>query len=180
MLTETHRENLTKLADYLESLPYDYSHFNMSMYSNMSKADELRYGKENGGLDKYESSVAWSGCGTAACALGHGPAAGVLIRDEDTSPFLNWNIYARRFVPPTLTYWSWVFDGVWSVRDGHHYGAAARIRYLLHHGAPPNDYSSPGFARATVGSSRKDWSEVYASFRKVPEEVSASGAVLDK
>ena len=65
--------NCEKLATYLENLPEDYEDFGMLAYIKPHDHDALRkYALENGGVHA---------CGTAACAIGHGPAAGIYFPD---------------------------------------------------------------------------------------------------
>lgn len=134
MLTATQRRNLVKLADYLESLPKSYKHFEMKSYfirNGITRADEVRYAKKNGGLDQFP-------CGTVACAVGHGPSAGVLFRPGDIDVWgePNWNFYSRRFCYHGAAF-IFMFGSDWSRVDNHHWGAAARIRYILEDGEVP-------------------------------------------
>lgn len=153
-LTRANRANLLKLANYLESLPRSYRHFDMSSYvGDADDRDEtlIDYMKNNGGL--YDK------CGTVGCALGHGPSAGVLARVgheitiEEHGWYgqkefqVNWIKYSFRFVDGDLDdyqlVWDFLFSGNWGIKDfgydgyyqtkvdDHHYGAAARIRFIL-------------------------------------------------
>lgn len=127
------RDNLSRLADYLESLPPDYEQFLMSVYN-----------------------LSTPGCGTVACAAGHGPLAGIPVplscRDEGLpTGDVDWMCYAREgFLPgiPSLEYehvWMFVFGPEWTGIDNSPQGAAARIRHLLEHGtAPPRSEWAPG------------------------------------
>ena len=76
--------NLTILAKYLQSLPKNYRHFNMGTYAwaygGMSWRDIVS-GKE------YLTE-----CGSSACAIGHGPAAGIPIEYSDAY----WPSYSKR------------------------------------------------------------------------------------
>lgn len=140
-LTRTQRKNLAKLADYLESLPRRYRHFEMRDFTGLPEGDErlIEYARHNGGVGK---------CGTVACAVGHGPAAGILFRRQDFHRMphgrlrANWTRYSQRFAPRGLDEpeFDWAFGSPWSKVDNHHWGAAARIRYLLKHGAPPDGF----------------------------------------
>lgn len=145
-------KNLAELATYLESLPKDYTHFDMGTYFSHPKDDygEIsRYAEENGGLHE---------CGTVACALGHGPAAGILFpkrpsKLHEESPFWglfcsengaffepSWENYSRRFFICPILYgpeWEWCFGGFWKNQDEAPAGAAARIRYILDGKKPP-------------------------------------------
>lgn len=60
------RSNLEKLAAYLETLPVDYQHFSMRSYLT----------KDGSYVSYPEEANTAIDCGTIACAVGHGPAAG--------------------------------------------------------------------------------------------------------
>lgn len=152
-LTRAQRANLRKLADYLESLPEDYEHFDMGSFID-SKGDDdalISYARKNGGVHL---------CGTTACAVGHGPAAGILFRPSDFEELygrtlLNWEAYYNRFTP--IASFHWAFGDTWESVDNHHWGAAARIRYLLKHGKPPEDFDDEASA---------EWRKHYREFDK--------------
>lgn len=155
-LTRSQRRNLAKLATYLESLPRRYRHFEMSDFTGLNADDPsiLKYAQHNGGI---------ASCGTVACAVGHGPAAGILFRREeirfdmwDQVYRADWWTYGTRFAPDEDGHFDWAFGGDWSGVDNHHWGAAARIRYLLKHGGPPN-----GFEDAAL-----KWRKHYREFDK--------------
>jgi hypothetical protein len=177
-MTDQLELNRKTLADYLDSLPEDYKHFEMATYidneayqeenddSNYINAQFLDYALKNGGVANH-------GCGTVACAVGHGPAAGLLFTPEEittisyydynnigdyvTAEAPNWNRYSERFVASRGdSDWEWCFGAGWSLYDNHHWGAAARLRYLNHHGKVPEGFWGPG----------EDWVEVYAEFRR--------------
>lgn len=112
-------ENCTRLAEYLESLPEDYDRFTMETF--FMKAD----GREPS-LPTLNPGPAMHVCGTAACAIGHGPAAGVPV-GRATS----WMEYSENFAPVLSNEWDWMFAASWNDVDDTHRGAAARIRYLL-------------------------------------------------
>lgn len=166
-LTRPQRSNLDKLATYLEGLPEDYSHFDMMLFigdeeGNMEDWEFANYARRNGGVAQF-------GCGTVACAVGHGPAAGVLFRGEfETIAFWegkrkvpNWNTYSRRFAPTGTEMWCWLFDSDWTEVDPHHWGAAARIRFILAGNEVPypvSNYQLAGFSEI----------EIYEKFRKHP------------
>lgn len=118
-MTPIRRKNLEKLATYLESLPANYRHFGMD-----------RYAVHDPNRSDYEPCEDFP-CGTVACALGHGPAAGITSAPHET-----WEDYAHRFVDDDSQEWSWLFGGQWSAFDNTHRGAAARIRYFLDHKVP--------------------------------------------
>jgi len=119
------RENLEKLASYLEELPEDYEHFGMSSYF-----------KNNNGVIFYVDRSPLAGeCGTVACAVGHGPAAGI-----EPSGHENWVGYARRAFDLSTSQERWCFSGAWAVIDDTPQGAAKRIRYMLKYGLPEDAY----------------------------------------
>lgn len=147
ILTDEQRSNCEKLATYLESLPEDYKHFGMRSFiqpRNYTTEYEctvalIEYAKHNGGVHT---------CATAACAAGHGPAAGILFRDDEFREegvyewdsgrtiivlLPNWSRYCERFTSGVRER-AWIFSGSWTYIDDHHWGAAARIRYMLEHG----------------------------------------------
>ena len=144
MPTEEQRANLDKLATYLESLPDDYKKF--SMYSFFcGPISESEFDLET--VAKRIKNGA-NPCGTVACAIGHGPAAGISVNDPEIH---GWFSYAKvRF--GALNHWvgsvdensegsrlwSWLFASEWHTTDNTVKGAAARIRWYLQHGIPDN------------------------------------------
>lgn len=136
-LTAAQRKRLDKLATYLEGLPEDYAHFEMQDFLGIDDNSPiaLEYAKRNGGVPA---------CGTVACAAGHGPAAGILVPLRfRRGGRVNWSEYSELFVGEADEYrghWDWCFGGMWSRVDNHHWGAAARIRFLLDHGSPPAEF----------------------------------------
>lgn len=139
-------ETLVKLAAYLESLPVDYEHFGMALwFQGDDEEAEAQYALKNGGV---------ASCGTVACAVGHGPAAGILVprsmvqRDGEYID-VDWGAYAGRFIgdwawgSPGRPLFNWLFEDEWARIDDTHWGAAARIRYLLANGSPPEDFIYP-------------------------------------
>lgn len=154
-LTEKSRQNLLKLASYLESLPEDYDHFTMKNYflnnqyqTTFPTKDELNM----------------TTCGTVACAVGHGPAAGIeltgryitklLYRVRDGAILVRWSAYTIDNFLDGLDdsdidrTFAFLFDTSWSEHDDHHWGAAARIYYFLDHlgttGEEYQDYTKLG------------------------------------
>lgn len=132
MTEPNRRENLEKLAAYLEQLPADYQHFEMSTYvdPDYNKTKTVaEYALNNGGLNT---------CGTAGCAIGHGPAAGILFTKEQFHwgrP--SWGDYVENFVDCEFDEeYNWLFHPSWSYEDNTPHGAAARIRYFLANGIP--------------------------------------------
>ena len=116
---EEKRANLARLADYLDALPEDYALFDMSTYYHQSPAR----------------------CGTIACAVGHGPAAGIGPTADTVERQLGWIRYAAIYlgVDRQADHRShrFLFDGAWCTRDNTPRGAARRIRHWLEHGTPP-------------------------------------------
>lgn len=109
------RENLDKLATYLEGLRADYSGFRITTY----------YSHPDIGLIPPSCYQGYE-CGSAACAIGHGPAAGIPIRGDAT-----WYGYASRVFGTSETssdVGRYMF-GI-GTPDGH-LAAAARIRDVL-------------------------------------------------
>ncbi len=120
------KENLAKLAAYLAKLPDDYEKFNMWVYFS---------GRAEGTYMTHGGTM----CGTAACAVGHGPAAGIKSPVYDS-----WNDYClQAFCIETQTpEFEWLFGGSWNQVDNTPKGAAARIRYYLENGGIPVDHAN--------------------------------------
>ena len=143
-LTRTQRANLDKLATYLENLPADYKHFGMWEYFNPganTESEIIEY-VTNPNKQVHE-------CGTSACALGHGPAAGISFHPKDFGAYgePNWDTYSERFCGisddnETYDTWDWLFGSEWSAYDDTHQGAAARIRFILAGNKIPNRFKS--------------------------------------
>lgn len=118
------RDNLTRLADYLDSLPQGYKHFQMDSF----------FAHKNGfDTSDIPKKPVPTRCGTVACAIGHGPAAGVPVGEHT-----DWEEYAAaNFIPISAEYY-WCFAALWAHYDDTPQGAAARIRYLLDGNEVPN------------------------------------------
>ena len=129
-------ENLAKLSDYLLALPEDYKHFEMESFS------QSEHGIWAGGSSKIRRTLPnFKSCGTAACACGHGPAAGIPPRDDES-----WADYAERcFTGGDVVFFDFMFSGQWKYWDNTPHGAARRIKYFLEHkGVPiPTDTVDP-------------------------------------
>jgi hypothetical protein len=123
MLKE-HRDNLAKLADYLENLPDDYAKFDMEFF--MSADGEP--------IDTPKTVS----CGTVACAVGHGPSAGIPVCGDN-----NWPDYVQRvfgvYHARESGAFEWLFAEWWASVDNTPKGAANRIRYYLENGVPHED-----------------------------------------
>lgn len=131
-MNDTQHANLKKLADYLAKGNTEKI-FNMEEFCTGSYEN---YDDETIALENYD-------CGTAACAMGHGPAAGI-------KPFLHedWWDYSRRAfgidqseMDAGFDAFQWMFSSVWAHIDNTPQGAAARIYWFLDHGEKvPEDY----------------------------------------
>lgn len=124
--------NLRSLASYLMTV--DPKAFDMDEYYMAGEGIwQLHSLLKDGSLIRYE-------CGTVACAVGHGPGAGVMPTLQDGS----WPNYAARVFgansdpargEDTLVH-TWCFHGQWADIDNTPDGAAKRITYMLKHGVP--------------------------------------------
>lgn len=123
--------NLKQLADYLAALPEDYDHFDMRYYAYYTSY----VGAEILNID----ADFYNKCGTAACAVGHGPAAGI-----QTDGYNSWMEYAvENFIPEDNDdVFTWLFDEDWAFVDNTPNGAAKRIYWYLKHGRVPDDFRS--------------------------------------
>lgn len=133
-LTPARRARLEKLAAYLDGLPPGYRHFDMlSWMKPKSSVKEAHYARHNGSVNS---------CGSVACAVGHGPAAGIFVPENFISRqgrvfFVDWEEYAKELFAGNDSNSFWMFSSTWAWTDNTPTGAAARIRYLLAHGEPP-------------------------------------------
>lgn len=123
-LSDAQRNNLSTLASYLERLPSNYKHFDMETFAYSEEHEEVPTSEIQNG--KFS-------CGTVACAVGHGPAAGITFCPSDLEPngYPGWLKYSERFVPSGSPEWIWCFSDEWAEFDNTPRGAAARIRHLL-------------------------------------------------
>lgn len=128
-VTSTKRRNLARLAAYLEYLPEDYKHFEMESYFMDNTEGDL-YVAELAYVKKPDLVFH---CGSAACALGHAPAAGIKVpRKFMTEDYgIDWDRYGMAKFADDGDLFTFLFGGHWSYTDNHHWGAAARIRYYL-------------------------------------------------
>lgn len=117
-------KNLLKLADYLDKLPDDYVHFDMSDFFNDGESCPFPEGANIKNI-----------CGTVACAVGHGPAAGIeALKGE------GWFGYSSRVFTGDIYEWRWCFCDDWQHVDNTPKGAALRIRHLIDVGLPLDSY----------------------------------------
>ena len=136
-LEQRHIENLTKLANYLEKLPPE--NFDMFQFFAEGDADEMS-------IDGYaflrplEVTPRQQRCGFVACAVGHGPDAGIPVKPEHS----NWHKYMRDQLIGTdhnlIELESWLFSSGWAKCDNTTQGAVRRIRHLLEYGVPTDFY----------------------------------------
>lgn len=83
-------------------------------------------------------------CGTAGCAVGHGPYAGIVKLPSET-----WKQYTQRVFGSTesrslnlnnaSSFFRWIFSGGWEATDNTPVGAALRIDWFLEHGCPDEE-----------------------------------------
>lgn len=90
---------LEKLAGYIETLPPDYEYFGMERYHGYSDSADAPLPAE---------------CGAVACAIGHGPAAGIPALFGES-----WIDYSSRvfFDDPMDDAWIWCFSDAWEAID---------------------------------------------------------------
>ena len=120
------KENLLKLAKFLDELPEDYEHFDMSKWI-ASDTKELR-------LDEIEN-VDIKVCGYAACAIGHAPQA-LELTTEETWKHHTWGNFIDVYFDIAWIEEQFMFGVDWSGIDDTPKGAAKRIRYFLQNGVP--------------------------------------------
>jgi hypothetical protein len=120
-MLKKHRDNLTKLYKHLLALPEDYRDFDMGDFNN-------------DGENSLEIADRQYDCGTVACAVGRGPAAGVRVYKD-----VDWFDYCKR-VFGVARYggdddygeaFEYLFGSEWVEYDNTPHGAAARIRTYL-------------------------------------------------
>lgn len=154
-----HIENLTKLAELLESNKIPPPRFHMGEYAtkiNLAKHKNLTEEKvneiisfgtpfdrcftTNNNFDFEYLSLHrlkeedYKSCGTVCCALGHGPMAGIPVGDDYSS----WEDYCfyNFGVDVSSPEYDWLFHANWAYVDNTPKGAAKRIRIYLKYGVP--------------------------------------------
>lgn len=131
-LKHHHIENLMMLANYLQQLPDDYEHFSMIDYVLVDDDVEDMLPDTVLPEDVISLNVVQH-CGTTACALGHGPYAGVSAAGHQ-----GWLNYAEDNFIGDSQYSEAIFDQLfgeqWAQVDDTAQGAAARIAYFLEYG----------------------------------------------
>lgn len=129
-LTRNRRANFEKLARYL-----------LKTYPRNSEYPSFR-------MESFYTTIGslWltdSECNTAACALGHGPAAGIgrmSMKPSHLFDNFRWHAYSdRHFINSAVEHaWRWCFSSDWEGVDDTPRGAAKRILYMLKYGVPEN------------------------------------------
>lgn len=95
-LTRTQRSNLKKLSAYLRALPRACEHFDMGKY----------YLVEDGAVAPGPHEVPMDmPCGAVACAIGHGPAAGIKVPRVCGT----WNEFSRRALGVEACGDAWIY-----------------------------------------------------------------------
>jgi len=131
---EDRNANLKKLASYLDTLPDDYNRFEMAGFLSY---DGTTFGLSYDATTRYLlCELPLNECGSIACAVGHGPNAGICMTPEEAY-HESFSSYTRRcFIDTGTREFLWMFGGSWSDADNTAKGAAARIRYYLDRGVP--------------------------------------------
>ncbi len=129
-LSPEQETNLRTLAAYLHG-PKLKARFTMTVFAITDYAEQ-------------EEEV---DCGTAGCAVGHGPYAGIPKRKGES-----WFAYSCRvfgLVPAddktNAPAWNWCFDASWRGYDNTPEGAAKRIEWLLANGVPEGFRAAPSY-----------------------------------
>ncbi|QIW87795.1 hypothetical protein Ab1vBOLIVR5_gp147 [Agrobacterium phage OLIVR5] len=114
-LTKEKLANLRKLADYLYEKGELLEDFDMGTYNVDYQVKPHALNTENE-------------CGTAGCAVGHGPFAGIkALRNEDWVGY-----FERVFIDDSSSIlFDWLFTGSWETIDNSPIGAAKRIYIFL-------------------------------------------------
>jgi len=110
------RENLNKMADYIETIPQEK--FNMATY-------------RTGESIKHE-------CDTVGCVIGH-----CTVLDKNPLPMdyigdIAFYAWSKEFtgLDPDSSEWAYLFASEWEDMDNTPTGAASRIRHFLENGLP--------------------------------------------
>jgi len=138
-IDSTRKANLLKLATYLRKL--DHEKFDMDKFYQYYDDQQEELVPLNPEQLEYHDGP--HHCGSVACAVGCGPAAGIPVVESDKD---SWETYSGRvFIqsdvesnPPnqflaTRT-WAFLFAGSWARLDNTPTGAAERIEFVLENG----------------------------------------------
>ena len=168
-ITEEQRINLKILARYLLGLPKDYGKFHMGVFHidkrewvnpfddddddeplSFHRFDSIgQFQKAINYLDNVDvknAVIVHKSCNSIACAIGHGPIAGIkLTQDELDHCDNDWFEYSliafgvsNRDTDNRRSAFEWMFGGDWYNRDNTPKGAAQRVVYALNNGVPSN------------------------------------------
>jgi hypothetical protein len=132
--------NLARLAAYLRTLPDLYAGFHMGDYFQVGPTDlpdDPSYLSQMpaGNAQQISKEIP---CGSTACAVGHGPAAGMPLLEQPNcrarqegydSIVEDWPAYESRVFGDGL--YEALFEGGWAAVDNTTRGAAARICAVL-------------------------------------------------
>ena len=138
VVSEEQRANLLTLSNFLKSHnpPPKFD-----MYSFMRvRNNELEMGEEA----YLVTPEVYTRCGTTACAVGHGPLAGIPVLNYE-----KWSEYASRAFgarlddypgEPNGILFGYLFGMDWRETDNTPEGAAARIDYYLKNGGVDDNW----------------------------------------
>ena len=126
------KESLVKLANYL-------------LEGAQRAAFDMSYFHTPDGKDEYVTD-----CGTAGCAVGHGPYAGIPKHANEGW----WDYSYRAFGVTEGRAWDWCFSGHWHHYDNTPRGAARRILCLVENGAPPAEWDHEAFVYGMIGQAQ--------------------------
>jgi len=131
------KSNLRKLAKYLLSLPENYKSFDMSLWLRNKRRN--RWGEYTefapNEITKRLNDEGEYTCGTAGCAVGHAPLAGIPPKlGEDWTDYCDRTLV--RWLADFTDEWQWCFGSEWASVDNTPQGAGKRIMYMLKHGVP--------------------------------------------
>ena len=120
------KANLLKLAAYLrevEHAKFDMGDFYLQCDTHVEPAPVHPHAVVQHDMEPNY-------CNTVACAVGHGPDAGIPTSDTD----LGWLSYSRRVFTNCGHTWDFLFSDSWADIDNTPNGAAERIEFLLENG----------------------------------------------
>lgn len=144
-LSSKRRENLEKLARLLEHR-IEPPKFEMNSFMSfdgywMNNLDDA-FSAYSAEFDvKGNVDAVYNHCGTSACAVGHGPLAGIHIKKTEDWSDYSTRVFIDQYKENGSTAWGFLFSGEWSQYDNTPKGAAARIWYMLENGTPVNRFS---------------------------------------
>lgn len=125
-LSAEKQNNLMTLADFLWNMSENADERGVSFRMDVPCA-LIRRGDHH--INPMPFDLMKPECGTAACALGHGPIAGIKPYSTEL-----WGEYSQRcFVHPNTKAFQFIFAERWPNDPKF---AAIRIYYLLQHGVP--------------------------------------------